>query len=585
MPSARSAAALLALALVSGCADLDTDVTTSPTAHETPPLPPPPLSNVFGARFLGGSGLDLVDDVQVGNDGHFYIVGGTASPDFPVTVGGALNGDAPADCPACPFDGFVARVAPTGSIVWARLIQSGGYDRMSAVAVGDGAVWVAGSTGDRGDGPGFHGGVHPERGAQDGILCKLAPATGEVVSCRYVGGSGPAGLADLALAPDLSEVVVATTVVAGEALHLDPAYVEAFAAAHRGTSTGDDGLLLAFAPDDLALRWATYVGGSGAEGGTPSVARDDAYTFYLGETTSTDAPTDAGFQTAPGGGTDAYLAAFSDRGGTLRYASYAGGSGDERVSGNALLGERFELYVGLTTTSDDMPEGRDSPQPAFGGNGGPGCGDGDMWIARLQPGNLTGAASLPASRYFGGAQGERFGGFDHSSSFFDGSRVVFAGQTFTSDLPIFDGQQGQLSGGPCTVVADQSDAFVGVLTFDLTLVDSTYLGRLGRDAAVAVSQLFEGPIVAVGNTEASQLPEPSEFDDTYGGNGDGFMVAYHDEVPAPPPPPPPGPDSGDVPSDYDESAGCCGTSGAPGGNLALGLAALAFVLFRRRRGR
>ncbi len=590
--SGARAVALLALAggAMSGCADIDTGVTTSPAAHESAadaPEPPSPVKRIDGGRFLGGAGLDLVDDIAVDDAGNFYVVGGTASLDFPVTVGDALDSRTSPDCAACPFDGFVASLAPTGAARWIRLIQSGGYDRMTSVAVHGGAVWVAGSTGDREDDAGFRGGLHPERGAQDGLLCRLDAATGQALDCRYVGGSGASGIADLAVAPDGSELVAVTTVVAGEDLHLDPGYADAFTGAHRATSTSDDGLLLAFEPDDLTLRWATYVGGSGAEGGTPSVARDASFTFVAIDTTSSDAPTVDAVSTTLTGGTDAYFAAFRSDGTALQIATYLGGSGDERVGHNSLAGVIDELYLGLSTRSTDMPAGLSPSDTVFDGDGGPDCGEGDVWLAHLRP--AASATLLLGTSYLGGAQGERFGGLTRFEGDFLRSVAVVI-ETHSDALRTPEGAQPFFSSKPCMSGAPgRTDAYVAVLTPSLSLESATYLGGNGADGGIAVAQRADGPIAVVGATESTVMPWPTSVDDSYGGAVDGFFLAYDPRFI----PPGPGgldggsgndPDAG-IPPGYDEGlSGCCGASTSSGSALGLGLGVL-ILLFRRRHPR
>jgi hypothetical protein len=598
--AARAAVvSVLAAAAVAGCADLDTDVTTSPTAHESPPLPPPPLIDIAGGRYLGGTGLDVIDDMAVGSDGNLYIVGGTASLDFPITLGPPLDTSAPADCPACPFDGFIASVAPSGALRWARLIQTAGYDRLRSIVVQGSNVWVAGSAGEGDLAPtGFHGGADPERGAQDGVLCHFTAGTGELTGCRYVGGNGPAGVADLAVSPNGSDIVLATTVVAGEDLHLDADYADAFVGAHRGVSTDDDGVLLGF-DTGMSLQWATYVGGSGAEGGTPSVSRDDQFTFYLGETTSGDAPVPGGFDTTPGGGADAYLAAFSNDGAMLRYASYVGGSADERVGHNALAGSRFELFLGIDTSSSDLPTGQFPGDTSFNGDGGPDCGEGDVWLANVRTGDVTGAQSLFATTYLGGAQGETFGGFSFVTlGGFSGGRVAATLRSYSPDLITRSAAQPSFASPLCSAGSpDRTDAYVAILSSGLLVTDATYLGGSGGDSAIAVAQAPQpvpgAPIMVVGNTTSTGLAVPPDFDGLYHGAGDGFAVAYTADVDPPfpgdggntfPDGSPANPDGG-IPPGYDEGpSGCCGTSTPAGSTLGLVVGVL-FLLFRRRRPR
>jgi len=67
----------------------------------------PDGSRLLYATYLGGSGADLIRSVALGPDGEVYLVGSTASQDFPVTPNAAqarLSGNA---------DAFIVKLVPT----------------------------------------------------------------------------------------------------------------------------------------------------------------------------------------------------------------------------------------------------------------------------------------------------------------------------------------------------------------------------------------------------------------------------------------------------------------------------------------
>jgi len=260
----RFATVCVALA---ACGELD--VTTSPYAHESPPGPPSPLGNVSFGQFLGGSGVDIIDDIAQGvtpTDRNIYVVGGTSSADFPTTDGSTLDGATPAGCSLCPFDGFVASFTPSGTLRWARLISSPGYDRMVAVkAVALDRIYIGGASGPRPGLAGWRGGLDPagERGEQDGLVCALSTSDGRLLFCRYLGGTGAGTITDLDVRSVYDPTIVAVAVTApGENLHLDPEYSSAFAGSARPTAAGADPAVFHLGPQPrLAL--ATFMGGHG----------------------------------------------------------------------------------------------------------------------------------------------------------------------------------------------------------------------------------------------------------------------------------------------------------------------------------
>ena len=89
---------------------------------------------------------DHARDVCVDDHGNVYVVGGTASKDFPTTAGvyarqfteggKTLGGHGNSDV-------FVAKFGPTGELVWSTYLGGPNYDRAYAVEVDEkGFVYV-----------------------------------------------------------------------------------------------------------------------------------------------------------------------------------------------------------------------------------------------------------------------------------------------------------------------------------------------------------------------------------------------------------------------------------------------------------
>jgi hypothetical protein len=97
-------------------------------------------SRILFATYLGGSGMDLINDLFVGQDGRLVVAGYTSSSDFPVAQSfqGSFGGG--------PFDAFVAVLGVDGkSLDFASYLGSVGDDRASGVApLGNGQLVVAG---------------------------------------------------------------------------------------------------------------------------------------------------------------------------------------------------------------------------------------------------------------------------------------------------------------------------------------------------------------------------------------------------------------------------------------------------------
>ncbi|HEY2433934.1 MAG TPA: SBBP repeat-containing protein [Vicinamibacterales bacterium] len=114
------------------------------------------------------------------------------------------------------------------------------------------------------------------------------------------------------------------------------------------------------APTQPARAWAVTIGGSGTEAAGAAAVDGAGYIYVAGTTDSTDFPvTNGAAQTVRQGATDAFVVKLTPDGGTVVFATYLGGSGDESVSGMGVDGAG-NVYLGVTSTSNDYP-GTSSP--------------------------------------------------------------------------------------------------------------------------------------------------------------------------------------------------------------------------------
>src|SRR5690606_27416915 len=99
---------------------------------------------------------------------------------------------------------------------------------------------------------------------------------------------------------------------------------------------GSDAFLAKYASHG-ALLWCTYFGGTGDDEAVQVVVKGTDEVYLVGNTTSVDSiATDTlSYQGAPGGGTDMFVARFSQDG-LLLGATYFGGPAEERATGAAL---------------------------------------------------------------------------------------------------------------------------------------------------------------------------------------------------------------------------------------------------------
>ncbi|MEO8201404.1 MAG: SBBP repeat-containing protein [Gemmatimonadota bacterium] len=475
----------------------------------------PGLQPVFSTYF-GGSLQDQVRDVTTDPQGNVYIAGGTASPDFPVTPGAldvTFNGT---------YDGYIAKLSPTGAVLWATFLGGPNYDRIYGIEVdAAGFIYVAGRAGDRFPvTPGafqttFAGSPDdPPYGPQDGFVCKLAPNATAVVFCSYFGTSDAKIVRDIAVDPQGNMYLGSSS----ESGSFPAAW---FAnAAQPGNSGGLDGVVAKISADGSQVLWATYIGGSQDEAEEASIrvnAAGQAYVLY--SSASPDAPTPNGFDHSLDGPRDAYLVKLASNGSRLLFGTYLGGSGGEHVETHELmLDNQGNAIVATGTSSTDFPTTPGAFQPNFGGAGGPGTGQGtnyggDIFVAKIS----ADGSQLMAATYVGGSEGEGSEGVGVDGA----GNIYVSGVTYSPGLPF-------LSGGYQPQLGGDADMIILKLTPDLTtLIYGTYLGGVDQDFSRSSFATQSGDFIVVGNVLSTDWPTLNPAQSINRGDLEGVIARFH----------------------------------------------------------
>ncbi|MHC4445859.1 MAG: SBBP repeat-containing protein [Planctomycetota bacterium] len=289
------------------------------------------------STYIGGSNWEHARDIFADKKGNLYVVGGTASPDFPTTPGAydrTFNSGGKQTGSAGPCDALVMKFNPKGNIVWSTYLGGPHYDRAYAVEVDDaGYVHVAGRCG-----PGFPvtpGSFQTEYkgtygnfyGAQNGFVAKLAPDGKRLVWSSYVG----VGNLCRDLAIDRDGDVYVPLGYARESASVSPpkwfstAFTNAFQKTPRSkTECG----AVKIKSDGSQVLWATWIGGSNKDTQEASIRVDNRKRVYLSlNTNSVDIPTTHGaYDRTHNGDDDGYIALLKPDGSDLIYATYLGGS-------------------------------------------------------------------------------------------------------------------------------------------------------------------------------------------------------------------------------------------------------------------
>jgi len=463
-------------ALAFGCKTVDTPQVrlAADTAHV-----------VLSAR-LGGSGREMGRDVEVLPSGDLLAVGSTTSPDFPVTAGAWDTAYHPGPKDS---DGWLARLSPEGTIRWSSYLGTPNYERIYAAGIApSGDLVVAGRGGEglpRTAGtaqPVFGGGTRPGYGPQDGFVCRI-PADGrEVRFCTYFGTADNSIIRDVAV-DSAGDIFVAAGWEGGE--YPSEWFTHAFQPRPRGA---EEIVIAKIAGDGSRVLWATFLGGSGAETGAPSIRIGPGGTPYVLITTqSSDMPTPNGFDHTLDGKLDLYVARLSADGSRLLFGTYLGGSGNEDIETHGLAVDAQGIaYVGGGTTSLDFPttpgafrsaRDRSSDDP------------GDAILAKIS----ADGSRLLAATYVGGRAREGGEGLGIDAE----GNAYLTGGTTSDDFPSVAPQDG----------GQAADLFAVKLSPDLSrMLFSIRLGGAKEDRGRALSVSPDGTVLITGTAQSEDWP-------------------------------------------------------------------------------
>jgi len=307
----------------------------------------PDGSELLYSTYIGGTGDDGFPSLALGAEGDVYIGAQTDSDRIPTTLGAldqTFNG---------VVDVYVARLRMGGSgvadLLYGTYFGGTGDDRHASIALdADGVIHVLGETDssdftttnnafDRSYNGGADGGEDP---GDDLFLWKIDPqgnGADDLVYSTYFGGSGEDDFD--ALAPGLAVLPDGDVWFTGETLSRpdDPTPIPLTPdALDRTINIGDDGaddlILVRLRPAGAGqadLIYSSYYGGAGNDvRGT--IAVDGQGVVYLaGETDGNDLPVLDAVQSANAGEDDVFVAALTQGGRTLAFASYLGDAGDD----------------------------------------------------------------------------------------------------------------------------------------------------------------------------------------------------------------------------------------------------------------
>ncbi len=301
-------------------------------------------SGVLGwGTYYGGSGNDQGWGIAVDGSGNIVITGFTSS-----TSGIATSGAYQANYGGGTYDALVGKFNALGSRLWATYYGGSGNDEGRGIAAdGSGNIVFTGNTNST-SGIATSGAYQTNIGVSNDAFMAKFNAVGTRQWATYYGGSGYDY--GFGIATDgIGNIVISGTTGSTSGIATSVAY-----------QTSNGGGMDAFIAKFNALgarQWATYFGGSDYEADFGIAVDGSGNIMITGITSSISgiATTNA-YQTSYGGSQDAYIAKFNASG-VLGWATYFGGSGEDKgrgidadSTGNIVITGNTESTSGIATS-------------------------------------------------------------------------------------------------------------------------------------------------------------------------------------------------------------------------------------------
>ena len=378
--------------------------------------------------------------------------------------------------------------------------------RISRIQGTDPAMWQTGL-------PAFQGVVYPE--LYSGITLRVMAAGGEWKSEFVVEpGANPAqirvryeGAEHVEVAADGSMLVATTT---GE-WREDPPVLYQLGPSGRRTVEGRfaviDAQTVGFEIGeydrtlplivDPTLTYSSVLGGSGMSVCTGAAADAEGNIYLTGYTDAADFPT-AHPASARGGGVDAVVVKLNPNTGQLIYATYIGGSQDDRAM-RITVDTTGAAYVTGSTTSPNFPQVAAAQTSLHGYR--------DAFLVKLSPAGDR----IEFATYFGGA------GSEVARAITVGQDAVWiAGESDSADLPAGAGFQSCARG--------RTDGFLARYSLTGELLNASYLGGSGDDSPRALCLHPSGALLVAGATDSGDFPSIGAIAGISGTGQDAFLA-------------------------------------------------------------
>ena len=458
------------------------------------------------ATYLGGSGHDEANAIAVDGSGNAYIIGETASTDFPTTTG-AYQGSH-ASTANGSYDVYVAKLNASGAaLIYATYLGGSAGDYGNAIAVDSaGAAYVTGTTYST-DFPVSTGAFQGKSAGQFSSIAsvfvsKISPDGTALAYSTYLGGKGTKnGEGGHAIAVDSN----GDAYVTGGTDSTDfPTTTGAYQTKNLASYGRNNAFVTELNSGGSALVYSTYLGGSYADIGMGIAVDSSGNAYVTGQTQSSDFPFITGSFQAKNNGyqvgnPNGFVTKLNPAGSAPVYSTYLGGSGTN-------YGGDYGLAIALDSADDAFVTGvaysTDFPVTTgvFQGANKNTTKHGNAFVTEINPGGTA----LVYSTYLGGSGSLNYGDYGSGIAVDASGDACVTGTAYSTDFPVTMGADQPQNKGANN--QNQTAFVTKVNPAGTALAYSTYLGGSGSDNGGGIALDSSGNAYVDGTTYSGDFP-------------------------------------------------------------------------------
>lgn len=460
--------------------------------------------------FVGGSGVDSVQDIAVDGAGNAYVTGFSNSTNLPIKPGVTFdqsNGN---------FDAFVMKIKPDGSdFIYTTYLGGVALDQATGIAIDNtGAAYVCGSTlsinfptsATAADKTWSFGTV-----LGDAFITKLMPDGSDIIASTYLGGAGDEIALKIGIDTQLNVYVTGWT----RSGTLDFPTNNGFQTTFGGTQNNDlgDAFLTRYNSTLSGVIYSTYAGGIGSDAASGlavnaasgvaticGLARNGFPSGGLAGSTALN-PNIAG----NGDGFIVQIDTTKSGAQSFVFGGFLGGTQVDTAL-DVALDAGNNIYVTGYTESPNFPTKAGSFDTTYNSTNGKA---GDAWVAKL---NSTGK-QFAYSGFLGGLSTDAGTsiGVDNAGA------AYVCGRTTSTNFP-------KVAGVLDSTYNGKLDGFIIKLNPAGTAIAmASYIGGTNDDNAIALAVRTANDVFVCGQTLSTFLQNGAGFDTVISGQ-DGFVL-------------------------------------------------------------